>query len=149
MRRRGFQCASAAQSARMVSEMIRKPSIKQIAENMGRSRNAVAHHVKQGPKLLRGRPLELPCLPLIGLCFCFSRGALHGTVRRSCARRKLSRSQSQALHPKLETRPLPMVRCYCCSPCREARLHHRLGARQAAWESPFGSSGEEPVHECL
>ena len=47
----------------MVSEVIRKPSIKQIAENMGRSRNQVAHHVKQGPKLLRGRTLELPCLP--------------------------------------------------------------------------------------
>jgi hypothetical protein len=47
----------------MVSEVIRKPSIKQIAENMGRSRNQVAHHVKHGPKLPRGRPLELPCLP--------------------------------------------------------------------------------------
>lgn len=107
MRRRGFQCASAAQSAQMVSEVVRKPTIKQIAENMGRSRNAVAHHVKQGPKRLRGRPLELPCLPRSVFVFVSlaaprmaqSEGRAHVESCRAVSHRRSTRSLKRGLFP--------------------------------------------------
>jgi hypothetical protein len=43
-----------------IAEVKRKPTAKQIAELMGRSRHRVAHYMKPVPKPARGRPLELP-----------------------------------------------------------------------------------------
>lgn len=100
--------ADSAQSARMVSQVIRKPTIKQIAENMGRGRNQVAHHAKQGPKLLRGRPLELPCLPprsvfvfvsLAAPRMAQSEGRAHVESCRAVSHRRSTRSLKRGLFP--------------------------------------------------